>query len=152
MRRDSNPRKAQTFNGFQDRRIQPLCHSSFLSFQTFFTSGLTPFQRFCPSLCSVHLRLCLRFQDRRIQPLKPLTFLSFQTFFTSGLTPFQRFCPSLCSVHLRLCLRFQDRRIQPLKPLTFLSCAIFKLSRTTSRFFNLFSFIRFFTKRQVCFL
>ena len=27
-RRDSNPRNARTLNGFQDRRIQPLCHSS----------------------------------------------------------------------------------------------------------------------------
>ena len=27
-RRDSNPRKAFTFAGFQDRCIQPLCHPS----------------------------------------------------------------------------------------------------------------------------
>ena len=27
-KRDSNPRNACTLNGFQDRRIQPLCHSS----------------------------------------------------------------------------------------------------------------------------
>ncbi len=27
-RRDSNPRRASTLNGFQDRRIRPLCHSS----------------------------------------------------------------------------------------------------------------------------
>ena len=27
-RRDSNPRNVCTLNGFQDRRIQPLCHSS----------------------------------------------------------------------------------------------------------------------------
>ena len=26
--RDLNPRKARTFNGFQDRRNQPLCHPS----------------------------------------------------------------------------------------------------------------------------
>lgn len=27
-KRDSNPRSARTDNGFQDRRIRPLCHSS----------------------------------------------------------------------------------------------------------------------------
>lgn len=32
MGRDSNPRRACTLNGFQDRRIRPLCHLSLSGF------------------------------------------------------------------------------------------------------------------------
>ncbi len=38
-KRDSNPRSARADNGFQDRRIRPLCHSSGRKSNTFFLIG-----------------------------------------------------------------------------------------------------------------
>ena len=77
MGRDSNPRKPCDFNGFQDRRIRPLCHPS----ETFFI--LPPVfsnLRFCsltaPGGAAHHsfalgctlFALLTRMQDRRYCP------------------------------------------------------------------------------------